>query len=170
MLLQESTFYDYYRYTYSRNICKNKECYCKCMSINKNYFNRLINNFLMYDLVEKTILEQETEIKTIYKFKNILSNFVLLTKSEINKLLFCSSNEIKVFLVIKYLLANTKEKDIELRYIAKKIGLSETNSKTIKELVERLKVKNLINYYFYIDTSEEIRKKRYVFINLEFNN
>ena len=140
------------------------------MSINKNYFNRLINNFLAYDLVEKTILEQETEIKTIYKFKNILSNFVLLTKSEINKLLFCSSNEIKVFLVIKYLLANTKEKDIELRYIAKKIGLSETNSKTIKELVERLKVKNLINYYFYIDTSEEIKKKRYVFINLEFNN
>ena len=67
-------------------------------------------------------------------------------------------------------MANTKEKDIELRYIAKKIGLSETNSKTIKELVERLKVKNLINYYFYIDTSEEIRKKRYVFINLEFNN
>ena len=112
MLLQESTFYNYYRYTYLRNICKNKEYYCKCMSINKNYFNRLINNFLAYDLVEKTILEQETEIKTIYKFKNILSNFVLLTKLEINKLLFCTSNEIKVFLVIKYLLANTKEKDI----------------------------------------------------------
>lgn len=140
------------------------------MSINKNYFNRLVNNFIEYDLVEKTILEQDAEIKNIYKFKNIQSNFVLLIKSEINKLLFCSSNEIKVFLVIKYLLANTKEKDIELRYIAKKIGLSETNSKTIKELVERLKVKGLINYYFYIDTSEKIKKKRYVFINLEFNN
>ena len=135
------------------------------MNISKGNSNKLIRKFLKFNLVVKdTIFNDNLELKLIYKFNELESNFVLLSDKEIEKLLTLTSNEIKVYLVLRYTLYDYSWRNIELSYIAKNIGLSETNTaRTIKKYIDNLKEKDLIDYSYYFEFIEEKNIKRYKF-------
>ena len=115
-------------------------------------------------VVKDTIFNDNLELKLIYKFNELESNFVLLSDKEIEKLLTLTSNEIKVYLVLRYTLFDCNWRNIELSYIAKNIGLSETNTaRTIKKYIDNLKEKDLIDYSYYFEFIEEKNIKRYKF-------
>lgn len=135
------------------------------MNISKGNLNKLIRKFLKFNLVVKdTIFNDNLELKLIYKFNELESNFVLLSDKEIEKLLTLTSNEIKVYLVLRYTLFDCNWRNIELSYIAKNIGLSETNTaRTIKKYIDNLKEKDLIDYSYYFEFIEEKNIKRYKF-------
>ncbi|WP_414698078.1 hypothetical protein [Peptacetobacter sp. AB845] len=115
-------------------------------------------------VVKDTIFNDNLELKLIYKFNELESNFVLLSDKEIEKLLTLTSNEIKVYLVLRYTLYDYSWRNIELSYIAKNIGLSETNTaRTIKKYIDNLKEKDLIDYSYYFEFIEEKNIKRYKF-------
>lgn len=137
-----------FRYTYFDKFNNNKSIFCEKMKINRKNLNLKINNFLKnVDLVKvENMLNDNLELVKIYEFKFLEKNFVMLSEKELKKLITCSSNEIKIYLIIKYLLNNKENRDVELRYLAQKTGLSETNSKTIKKIIDNLKEKDLIEY------------------------
>ena len=164
---KDSTYYpdENYRYIYNTNYYLNKDYLTEKLITSKGNLNKLIRKFLMFNLVEKdTILNDNLELKQIYKFNYLDDNFVLLSDKEIEKLLTLTSNEIKVYLVLRYTLYDYSWRNIELSYIAKSIGLSETNTaRTIKKYIDNLKEKDLIDYSYYFEYVEGKNIKRYKF-------
>ena len=154
-----------FRYVYNSNYYLNKNYFLEKLNISKGNLNKLIKNFLKFNLIEKdTVLNENFELKQIYKFNELNNNFVLLSDKEVEKLLTLTSNEIKTYLILRYLLADIKEKNIELGYIAKNIGLSELNTtRTIKKYIENLRENNLIEYNYYFEFIENKNIKRYKF-------
>ena len=154
-----------FRYIYNSNYYSNKGYFLEKLNISKSNLNNLIRKFLKFNLVEKdTILNDSLELKQIYKFNELESNFVLLDDKEIEKLLTLTSNEIKVYLVLRYMLYDYSWRNIELSYISKNIGLSETNTaRTIKKYIDNLKEKNLIDYSYYFEYIEGKNIKKYKF-------
>ena len=154
-----------FRYIYNSNYYLNKNYFLKKMNISKGNLNKLIKNFLKFNLIEKdTVLNENFELKQIYRFNELNNNFVLLSDKEVEKLLTLTSNEIKTYLVLRYLLVDIKEKNIELGYIAKNIGLSELNTtRTIKKYIDNLRENNLIEYNYYFEFIEDKNIKRYKF-------
>lgn len=154
-----------FRYVYNSNYYLNKNYFLEKLNISKGNLNKLIKNFLKFNLIEKdTVLNENFELKQIYRFNELNNNFVLLSDKEVEKLLTLTSNEIKTYLILRYLLADIKEKNIELGYIAKNIGLSELNTtRTIKKYIDNLKENNLIEYNYYFEFIENKNIKRYKF-------
>lgn len=154
-----------FRYIYNSNYYSNKDYFLEKLNISKSNLNNLIRKFLKFNLIEKdTILDDNLELKQIYKFNELESNFVLLDDKEIEKLLTLTSNEIKVYLVLRYTLYDCNFRNIELSYIATNIGLSETNTaRTIKKYVDNLKEKDLIEYSYYFEYLDNKNIKRYKF-------
>lgn len=154
-----------FRYVYNSNYYLNKNYFLGKLNISKGNLNKLIKNFLKFNLIEKdTVLNENFELKQIYRFNKLNNNFVLLSDKEVEKLLTLTSNEIKTYLILRYLLADIKEKNIELGYIAKNIGLSELNTtRTIKKYIDNLKENNLIEYNYYFEFIENKNIKRYKF-------
>ncbi len=154
-----------FRYVYNSNYYLNKNYFLGKLNISKGNLNKLIKNFLKFNLIEKdTVLNEKFELKQIYRFNELNNNFVLLSDKEVEKLLTLTSNEIKTYLILRYLLADIKEKNIELGYIAKNIGLSELNTtRTIKKYIDNLKENNLIEYNYYFEFIENKNIKRYKF-------
>ncbi|MFU2417221.1 hypothetical protein [Peptacetobacter sp. AB800] len=154
-----------FRYVYNSNYYLNKNYFLGKLNISKGNLNKLIKNFLKFNLIEKdTVLNENFELKQIYRFNELNNNFVLLSDKEVEKLLTLTSNEIKTYLILRYLLADIKEKNIELGYIAKNIGLSELNTtRTIKKYIDNLKENNLIEYNYYFEFIENKNIKRYKF-------
>lgn len=164
---KDSTYFpdENYRYIYNTNYYSNKDYLTKKLNTSKGNLNKLVRKFLKFNLVEKdTILNDNLELKQIYKFNELESNFVLLSDKEIEKLLTLTSNEIKVYLVLRYTLFDCNWRNIELSYIAKNIGLSETNTaRTIKKYIDNLKEKDLIEYSYYFEYLDNKNIKRYKF-------
>lgn len=164
---KNSTYFpdENYRYIYNTNYYSNKDYLTKKLNTSKGNLNKLIRKFLKFNLVEKdTILNDNLELKQIYKFNELDNNFVLLDDKEIEKLLTLTSNEIKVYLVLRYTLYDYNFRNVELGYIAKNIGLSETNTtRTIKKYIDNLKEKNLIEYNYYFEYLDNKNIKRYKF-------
>lgn len=154
-----------FRYVYNSNYYLNKNYFLGKLNISKGNLNKLIKNFLKFNLIEKdTVINENFELKQIYRFNELNNNFVLLSDKEVEKLLTLTSNEIKTYLILRYLLAGIKEKNIELGYIAKNIGLSELNTtRTIKKYIDNLKENNLIEYNYYFEFIENKNIKRYKF-------
>ena len=154
-----------FRYVYNSNYYLNKNYFLEKLNISKGNLNKLIKNFLKFNLIEKdTVLNENFELKQIYRFNELNNNFVLLSDKEVEKLLTLTSNEIKTYLILRYLLVDIKEKNIELGYIAKNIGLSELNTtRTIKKYIDNLKENNLIEYNYYFEVIENKNIKRYKF-------
>ena len=154
-----------FRYIYNNNYYSNKVYFLEKLKFSKSNLNNLVRKFLKFNLVEKdTVLNDNLELKQIYKFNELDNNFVLLSDKEIEKLLTLTSNEIKTYLILRYLLADIKEKNIELGYIAKNIGLSELNTtRTIKKYIDNLRENNLIEYNYYFEFIENKNIKRYKF-------
>ena len=154
-----------FRYVYNSNYYLNKNYFLEKLNISKGNLNKLIKNFLKFNLIEKdTVLNENFELKQIYRFNELNNNFVLLSDKEVEKLLTLTSNEIKTYLILRYLLVDIKEKNIELGYIAKNIGLSELNTtRTIKKYIDNLKENNLIEYNYYFEFIENKNIKRYKF-------
>ena len=154
-----------FRYVYNSNYYLNKNYFLGKLNISKGNLNKLIKNFLKFNLIEKdTVINENFELKQIYRFNELNNNFVLLSDKEVEKLLTLTSNEIKTYLILRYLLADIKEKNIELGYIAKNIGLSELNiTRTIKKYIDNLKENNLIEYNYYFEFIENKNIKRYKF-------
>lgn len=164
---KDSTYYPEknYRYTYNINYYSNKDYLTEKLNTSKGNLNKLVRRFLKFNLVEKdTILDDNFELKPIYKFNELDDNFVLLSDKEIEKLLTLTSNEIKVYLVLRYTLYDYSWRNIELSYIAKSIGLSKTNTaRTIKKYIDNLKEKDLIDYSYYFEYVDNKNIKRYKF-------
>lgn len=154
-----------FRYIYNSNYYSNKDYFLEKLNISKSNLNNLIRKFLIFNLIEKdTIFNDNLELKQIYKFNELENNFVLLSDKEIEKLLTLTSNEIKVYLVLRYTLYDYSWRNIELSYIAKNIGLSETNTaRTIKKYIDNLKEKDLIDYSYYFEYIEGKNIKKYKF-------
>lgn len=154
-----------FRYVYNSNYYLNKNYFLEKLNISKGNLNKLIKNFLKFNLIEKdTVLNENFELKQIYRFNELNNNFVLLSDKEVEKLLTLTSNEIKTYLILRYLLVDIKEKNIELGYIAKNIGLSELNTtRTIKKYIDNLRENNLIEYNYYFEFIEDKNIKRYKF-------
>lgn len=154
-----------YRYIYNTNYYSNKDYLTKKLNTSKGNLNKLVRKFLKFNLVVKdTILNDNLELKQIYKFNDLNDNFVLLSDREIEKLLTLTSNEIKVYLVLRYTLYDCNWRNIELSYIAKNIGLSETNTaRSIKKYIDNLKEKDLIEYSYYFEYVDNKNIKRYKF-------
>lgn len=154
-----------FRYVYNSNYYLNKNYFLGKLNISKGNLNKLIKNFLKFNLIEKdTVINENFELKQIYRFNELNNNFVLLSDKEVEKLLTLTSNEIKTYLILRYLLVDIKEKNIELGYIAKNIGLSELNTtRTIKKYIDNLKENNLIEYNYYFEFIENKNIKRYKF-------
>lgn len=154
-----------FRYVYNSNYYLNKNYFLEKLNISKGNLNKLIKNFLKFNLIEKdTIFNENFELKQIYRFNELNNNFVLLSDKEVEKLLTLTSNEIKTYLILRYLLVDIKEKNIELGYIAKNIGLSELNTtRTIKKYVDNLRENNLIEYNYYFEYVDNKNIKRYKF-------
>lgn len=154
-----------FRYVYNSNYYLNKNYFLGKLNISKGNLNKLIKNFLKFNLIEKdTVINENFELKQIYRFNELNNNFVLLSDKEVEKLLTLTSNEIKTYLILRYLLTDIKEKNIELGYIAKNIGLSELNTtRTIKKYIDNLKENNLIEYNYYFEFIENKNIKRYKF-------
>lgn len=154
-----------FRYIYNSNYYSNKDYFLEKLNISKSNLNNLIRKFLIFNLIEKdTIFNDNLELKQIYKFNELENNFVLLSDKEIEKLLTLTSNEIKVYLVLRYTLYDCNWRNIELRYIAKSIGLSETNTaRSIKKYIDNLKEKDLIEYSYYFEYVDKKNIKRYKF-------
>ena len=147
-----------YRYTYTQNFYNNLDYFLEQMQIERVTFNRLNRKFLKQNIL---LGLDNTE----YIFLDTDKNFVLLDKQEIDKLLECSNNSIKAYLVIRYTLLDKQSRDIELRYIAEKIGMSTTNYEGIRNCIKQLADKRLIkikNRYVY-DVVKNINKKIYKF-------
>lgn len=167
--LIDSSFYDDFRYIYQQKFFENKEELIKKMDIKRNTFNVNLKNFLKFDLVtNEKFINEDFEIKKIFKFKNIKDQkYVILNDQELEKLIECkNSNEIKVYLILKYLLREKKIRTIELRFLAKTIGLSKTNTtKTIKKYIKNLVDLGLIKItiFFEFDFENNKRIKRYKF-------
>ena len=161
---KDSTYFpdENYRYIYNNNYYSNKSYFLKKLNISKSNLNNLIRKFLKFNLVVKdTILNDNLELKQIYKFNDLNDNFVLLSDKEIEQLLTLTSNEIKVYLVLRYTLYDCNWRNIELRYIAKSIGLSETNTaRSIKKYIDNLKEKDLIEYSYYFEYVDKKNIKR----------
>lgn len=164
---KDSTYYpeENFRYIYNINYYSNKDYLTEKLNISKSNLNNLVRKFLKFNLVVKdTILNDNLELKQIYKFNELDNNFVLLSDKEIEKLLTLTSNEIKVYLVLRYTLYDCNWRNIELGYIAKNIGLSETNTtRTIKKYIDNLKEKDLIEYNYYFEYVDNKNIKRYKF-------
>ena len=164
---KDSTYYPEknYRYIYNINYYSNKDYLTEKLNTSKGNLNKLVRRFLKFNLVEKdTILDDNFELKPIYKFNELDDNFVLLSDKEIEKLLTLTSNEIKVYLVLRYTLYDYSWRNIELSYIAKSIGLSKTNpARTIKKYIDNLKEKDLIDYSYYFEYVDNKNIKRYKF-------
>ena len=154
-----------FRYIYNSNYYSNKVYFLEKLNISKSNLNNLVRKFLKFNLVVKdTILNDNLELKQIYKFNELDNNFVLLSDKEIEKLLTLTSNEIKVYLVLRYTLYDYSWRNIELSYISKNIGLSETNTtRTIKKYIDNLKEKDLIVYNYYFEYVDNKNIKRYKF-------
>lgn len=141
----------------------NKEYLLKKMNIKRATFNKMLNIFLDNRLIVKT----ENKGINIYK-NNIVDNFINISDEELYKLIGLSNNEIKTYLVIKNELKDIYKKEIELNYIKKKIGLEETNPKTLKKIITSLESEGLISYtYFYVNNGSGGRFKKYLFFNKE---
>ncbi len=145
-------------YIEENNYFYNKEYIMKKLNISKSNLNNLIRKFLNYDLIDKELFNNSY----IYK-NNINKKYVHISENELYKLLEMSSNEIKVYLIIKNQLEGEIKKEITLSYIAESIGLSETNTaRTIKKYINKLEKNELISYtYNYINKGENF--KRYLF-------
>ena len=154
-----------FRYIYNNNYYSNKVYFLEKLKFSKSNLNNLVRKFLKFNLVEKdTVLNDNLELKQIYKFNELDNNFVLLSDKEIEKLLTLTSNEIKVYLVLRYTLYDCNWRNIELGYIAKNIGLSELNTtRTIKKYIDNLRENNLIEYNYYFEFIEDKNIKRYKF-------
>lgn len=164
---RDSTYYpeENFRYIYNVNYYSNKDYLTEKLNTSKGNLNKLVRKFLKFNLIEKdTILNDNLELKPIYKFNELENNFVLLDDKEIEKLLTLTNNEIKVYLVLRYTLYDCNWRNIELSYIAKSIGLSETNTaRTIKKYIDNLKEKDLIEYSYYFEYVDNKNIKRYKF-------
>lgn len=116
----------------------------KKINIKKETYDKGIKKFLKTDLIDMKNNEVLVKVKD-----DDNSFYQLLTMAEIDKLLYLSSNEIKIYLLIKCLTQYSKNeyKEIKLKLIAEKMGMSLENSKTIAKSIKKLEKYGLINYY-----------------------
>lgn len=125
------------------------------MKIKKETFNKGLNNFLKTDLVkvenDNILLKTKSEENKYYQ---------LLEKEEINKLIKLTSTDIKIYLIIKYLLQYSEAGYIKLNIISEKIGFNSTNNKSILKSIDNLKKNNLIDCK--IEKSKEIINNKFI--------
>lgn len=125
------------------------------MKIKKETFNKGLNNFLKTDLVKvennNILLKTKSEENKYYQ---------LLEEEEINKLIKLTSTDIKIYLIIKYLLQYNEAGYVKLNIISEKIGFNSTNNKSILKSIDNLKKNNLIDCK--IEKSKEIINNKFI--------
>lgn len=125
------------------------------MKIKKETFNKGLNNFLKTDLVKvennNILLKTKSEENKYYQ---------LLEEEEINKLIKLTSTDIKIYLIIKYLLQYSEAGYVKLNIISEKIGFNSTNNKSILKSIDNLKKNNLIDCK--IEKSKEIINNKFI--------
>lgn len=125
------------------------------MKIKKETFNKGLNNFLKTDLVK--VENDNILLKTKSKENKY---YQLLEEEEINKLIKLTSTDIKIYLIIKYLLQYSEAGYIKLNIISEKIGFNSTNNKSILKSIDNLKKNNLIDCK--IEKSKEIINNKFI--------
>lgn len=125
------------------------------MKIKKETFNKGLNNFLKTDLVKvennNILLKTKSEENKYYQ---------LLEEEEINKLIKLTITDIKIYLIIKYLLQYSEAGYVKLNIISEKIGFNSTNNKSILKSIDNLKKNNLIDCK--IEKSKEIINNKFI--------
>lgn len=112
------------------------------MKLSEDSFRKYLNKFLRSDIVR-----MENDIIKVRVKNEDNKGYFLISEEEIDKLLEVSSNNIKLYLIIDYLLSYLRDSNlIRIATLSKKLGFSSTNSKTIINGIKKLKKHNLIDY------------------------
>ena len=131
-----------YRTLNTEKFFENRIYFLEKMKLSEDSFRKYLNKFLRTDIV---CMENDI-IKVRVKNENNKGYF-LISEEEIDKLLEVSSNNIKLYLIIDYLLSYLRDSNlIRITTLSKKLGFSSTNSKTITNGIKKLKEHNLIDY------------------------
>ena len=131
-----------YRTLNTEKFFENRIYFLEKMKLSEDSFRKYLNKFLRTDIV---CMENDI-IKVRVKNKDNKGYF-LISEEEIDKLLEVSSNNIKLYLIIDYLLSYLRDSNlIRITTLSKKLGFSSTNSKTITNGINKLKEYNLIDY------------------------
>ena len=131
-----------YRTLNTEKFFENRIYFLEKMKLSEDSFRKYLNKFLRTDIV---CMENDI-IKVRVKNKDNKGYF-LISEEEIDKLLEVSSNNIKLYLIIDYLLSYLRDSNlIRITTLSKKLGFSSTNSKTITNGIKKLKEYNLIDY------------------------
>lgn len=112
------------------------------MKLSEDSFRKYLNKFLRSDIVR-----MENDVIKVRVKNEDNKGYFLISEEEIDKLLEVSSNNIKLYLIIDYLLSYLRDSNlIRITTLSKKLGFSSTNSKTITNGIKKLKEHNLIDY------------------------
>lgn len=125
------------------------------------------------------IKAENTDNGIVYKisYAEDNKNYVLIDKEVLNELVTCSNgNVLKTYLVLLYTLKDGSEQKINIKWLLKKIGLSEKSKATMQIILKHLSERyNLINYRYEKVTSTEVQEdgrerasiKTYIYLKLK---
>lgn len=123
----------------AKEIIEKKKYFLEKMKLSSKSFDRGFSKFLQ----SKLVFEENGNLNVFVKNKD-LKKYVLINDKEVEKLLSLSSNEIKMYLVLKYQIhPRKKDKSILMLELKKILNL---NPKTIVAALIKLKNNKLIDY------------------------
>lgn len=114
------------------------EYFLKKMNVSEVTFEKNTNKFL----ISKVVIVDDGIIKIRVKNDN-MKRYILAYEEEIKELLVLNSNEIKVYIAIRYLKSISKNKKV---YLAKIEDITCLSTKTILKSLESLKKQGFITY------------------------
>ncbi|MGL4850876.1 MAG: hypothetical protein ACRC28_18475 [Clostridium sp.] len=137
-----------HRFIYLSDLKDNKDNICDELGIKKSTFYSSLNRLKEEAELVKAIKVGEEIVLKLYHKDKYGRSFVTIPYSKLRKMADVNSKIlIKTYIVLKYSIKKNETKRVTNEWLSKKIGISNTSKRLIRNCLDELKEKGYIDYW-----------------------